>query len=239
MQSRLEKIIHGLKQATTLDDLNSVVVQTRDVLAVDHVVYHSVNGRGDQYAALTYDDRWVQRYIENDYARIDPVIRGCLFSFAPFDWRILDWSGRNVRAFLGEARHMGVGQQGFSIPIRGPNGQFAVLTANGESSDEAWQSLVETSTRHMLLLAHFLNEQAIVIERAGAPAQVPFPGLSPREIDALSYMAIGLSRVQAADKLHISEHTLRVYIEGARHKLGATNTTHAVARAVAMGLLSV
>ena len=37
--------------------------------------------------------------------------------------------------------------------------------------------------------------------------------------------------------LAISEHTLRAYIEGARLKLGALNTVHAVARAVAEGLI--
>jgi DNA-binding CsgD family transcriptional regulator len=40
-----------------------------------------------------------------------------------------------------------------------------------------------------------------------------------------------------AQTLSISEHTLRVYIEGARMKLGATNTVHAVARAISQGLI--
>jgi DNA-binding CsgD family transcriptional regulator len=39
--------------------------------------------------------------------------------------------------------------------------------------------------------------------------------------------------------LQISEYTLRVYVEGARHKLGALNTTHAVARALTKGLIVV
>ncbi len=37
--------------------------------------------------------------------------------------------------------------------------------------------------------------------------------------------------------LSISEHTLRAYIESARFKLGALNTTHAVARALSEGLI--
>jgi DNA-binding CsgD family transcriptional regulator len=48
-------------------------------------------------------------------------------------------------------------------------------------------------------------------------------------------LALGLSRAQAADSLSISEHTLRVYIESARYKLGAANTTHAVAKALLGG----
>ncbi|MEM6409155.1 MAG: helix-turn-helix transcriptional regulator, partial [Pseudomonadota bacterium] len=37
----------------------------------------------------------------------------------------------------------------------------------------------------------------------------------------------------------ISENTLRVYVESARHKMGALNTTHAVARALAAGQIVV
>jgi len=36
-----------------------------------------------------------------------------------------------------------------------------------------------------------------------------------------------------------SNHSLRVYIESARFKLGALNTTHAVARAMSRGLIVV
>ena len=53
-----------------------------------------------------------------------------------------------------------------------------------------------------------------------------------------TYMAVGMNRAQAANYLGISEHTLRVYIENARLKLSATNTVHAVARAMSLGLLS-
>ena len=52
-------------------------------------------------------------------------------------------------------------------------------------------------------------------------------------------LAMGYSRAKAAESLSISEHTLRVYIESARFKLAAMNTTHAVARALASGLLVV
>jgi DNA-binding CsgD family transcriptional regulator len=55
----------------------------------------------------------------------------------------------------------------------------------------------------------------------------------------MTYLAKGMNRAQAAAEMTISEHTLRVYIESARHKLGALNTTHAVARALATGVIIV
>ena len=55
----------------------------------------------------------------------------------------------------------------------------------------------------------------------------------------MTFLALGHSRAQVAEMLEISEHTLRAYIESARAKLGAQNTTHAVARALSRGLIVV
>jgi DNA-binding CsgD family transcriptional regulator len=50
---------------------------------------------------------------------------------------------------------------------------------------------------------------------------------------------MGQRRAQVADSLKISESTLRVYIDSARHKLGALNVFHAVAIAVKTGIIKV
>lgn len=55
----------------------------------------------------------------------------------------------------------------------------------------------------------------------------------------MTYLAKGFSRAQTTDQLSISEHTLQVYIEEALHKLGALNTTHAVAQALSSGIIVV
>jgi DNA-binding CsgD family transcriptional regulator len=63
--------------------------------------------------------------------------------------------------------------------------------------------------------------------------------LSPREKDVLTLISTGQRRAQVADSLKISESTLRVYIDSARHKLGALNVFHAVAIAVKTGIIKV
>ena len=131
----------------------------------------------------------------------------------------------------------GVGNQGFSVPIRGPNGQFALFTANHTCDDEEWAEFTETHRRNLVLVAHCFNAKALELEPDRAPDQKQ--NLSPREVDAMTLLAMGYSRAQVADTLSISEHTLRVYIESARFKLGAMNTTHAVARAMSRGLIVV
>ena len=237
MKGLVEPFLDGLSQVKTLDELSDSIGTLRDALNVEHIVYHSVNSTGEQYAALTYSPDWVERYLEADYARIDPVVQGCYRRFVPVDWKSLDWSGKSQRSFMGEAIDAGVGNQGFSVPIRGPSGQFAMFTVSDRATDNEWETYTTEHMRPLILTAHFVNQKALELERG--TDEVPQKPLSPRETDTLRMLALGYSRAQAADALTISEHTLRVYLESARNKLGAMNTTHAVARALAMGLIIV
>jgi len=233
----LDGYIERLQLAKTLEDLQEATERLRDHNGIAHIVYHWVNSAGERFGAGTYSSEWVDRYLEKDYLRMDPVIFGCFQRFHPVDWKQLDWSPKPARAFLREAIEHGVGNQGYTIPIRGPNGQFALFTANDTCSDDVWSAYIEKNARHLMIIAHEFNKKALDFEQRDDA--LPAPSLSPRELSAMTFLAKGFSRAQAADALKISEHTLRVYIEAARHKLGAMNTTHAVARALSTGIIVV
>ncbi|MDR9485064.1 MAG: autoinducer binding domain-containing protein [Sediminimonas sp.] len=237
MTPGVETILEDLERATGVEDLQQVIQALRDHFGVDHMVYHWVNSDGDQYGCGTYSDAWVARYLEKDYLKIDPVVYGCYQRFHPVDWKRLDWSSRAVRQFQVDAIEHGVGNQGYSVPVRGPNGQFAMFTVSHNAEDDAWAAFAETNRRDLILIAYFFNQKALEFEPGRRPEQTP--SLSPREVEAMTFLAIGYSRAQVAQTLSISEHTLRVYIESARFKLGAQNTTHAVARAISRGLIVV
>lgn len=231
----MEATLDRLQQATSLAELQAETARLRDTLGIAHVVYHWTNQRGDQFGAGTYAPEWAVHYVQQGYMRVDPVVTGSFQRFHPVEWKQLDWSGRAQRRFLDEALDAGVGRQGTTVPIRGPNGQFALFTTTTEDSDANWALFNRERLRDLILIAHFFNQKALEI-RQGTD-QASLMRLSPREIDALTMLAIGYNRAQAADRLSISEHTLRVYIESARAKLGAANTTHAVAKALTLGLI--
>ncbi len=234
---RLDRLIQRLESAEGLDDLQVAIEELRDQLGVDHLVYHWVSSNGEQYGCGTYDLEWVNRYVEKGYLRVDPVIQGCYQRFHPVDWKRLDWSSKAARQLLQDAIKHGVGNQGYSIPIRGPNGQFALFTLSHNASDEDWEQFTNDNRRDLILIAHYFNQKALELEPGRKPEQAQ--ALSPREIEAMTLLAVGYSRAQAADTLSISEHTLRVYVESARFKLGALNTTHAVAKALSRGVIVV
>ncbi len=235
MPQTLNSLLEELEQATSLEDLQRHIVALRDLYEVDHIVYHWVSSEGEQYGCGTYSREWARVYVERDYLRIDPVVIGCFQRFHPVDWKRLDWSSKAARAFQKEALEHGVGNQGYSIPIRGPNGQFALFTVSTNCSDDEWEAFTEKHRRELILVANVFNQKGLEFEESRVPQASK--SLSPREVDALTFLAMGYSRAQVADTLSISEHTLRAYIESARFKLNALNTTHAVARAMSQGLI--
>ncbi len=237
MKSGLIRILEQVLRASALEDMQRAIEGLRDAFKVNHVVYHWVSAAGDQYGCGTYPPEWVARYIACDYHRIDPVVLGCLQNFHPVDWKSLDWTAKAARQFRADAFAHGVGRQGFSVPIRGPNGQFAVFTVNHETDDASWHAFTARNSRDLIVIAQSFNSRALEFEPGRTPP--PAQSLSPREVDSLTLLAMGHSRAQVANSLSISEHTLRAYIESARLKLGAQNTTHAVARAISRGLIVV
>jgi DNA-binding NarL/FixJ family response regulator len=105
------------------------------------------------------------------------------------------------------------------------------------STDPEWDAFTAANQRDLIVIAHFLNAKALQFEKGRTPDAVR--PLSPREVDALSFLAIGYSRSQEADLLAISELTLRAYIESAWRNLGVLNLVHAVSRALSEGLISI
>ncbi|HEY5618113.1 MAG TPA: response regulator transcription factor [Vicinamibacterales bacterium] len=71
----------------------------------------------------------------------------------------------------------------------------------------------------------------------------PFDGvlpepLTPREIEVLELLAEGLANKAIAGRLGISDQTVKFHVASISGKLGATNRTDAVRRAVRRGLIT-
>jgi len=75
-------------------------------------------------------------------------------------------------------------------------------------------------------------------------ARVPSRGaalveeLSPREVEVLSLMAEGFSNKAIAERLEISEHTVKFHVHTVLGKLGTQSRTEAVVRAARLGVLT-
>jgi len=63
-------------------------------------------------------------------------------------------------------------------------------------------------------------------------------GLTPREVQVLELLAEGLPNKAIAERLGISDQTVKFHVSSISGKLGAANRTDAVRRAVRRGLIA-
>ncbi len=233
---KLERSIELINSSKSYEDLFDALLDLRDTLQVSHIVYHSINRQGEPFALASYSTDWADYYGGEELFKIDPVVLEAFRKFHPYNWKDLSWDKKPARQLLLDASEGGVGNQGLSLPIRGPNGEFSLMSVSHSCTDTEWYKFIQHHMSNLLLLAHYIHHTARSFE---FPEQdQTYTNLSPRELDALALLGVGLNRARIAERLKISEHTLRVYIESARHKLSAANTTHAVAKAVSGGLIA-
>ncbi len=232
---RLEAVLDHLQTTKSIEELQIWVYELRDTLGVAHVFYHTANLKGEQIGIFTYDVAWIRQYVGKNYSQYDPVVLGAARHFAPMDWKALDWSNPHARQIMREARAAGVGNQGWSVPIWGPGGQLALFVVNDNRDDAYWAAFTRARAKDLLVIGHLVHQQATRI--VNQDTEVATTELSPREKQALMQLSLGQGRAEAAATLQISENTLRAYIDSARHKLGAINVTHAVALALARGII--
>jgi DNA-binding NarL/FixJ family response regulator len=69
-----------------------------------------------------------------------------------------------------------------------------------------------------------------------APVALPEP-LTPREVEVLQLLALGLPNREIADRLGISDRTAKFHVASILGKLGASNRTEALAQAARLGLI--
>jgi DNA-binding NarL/FixJ family response regulator len=69
-----------------------------------------------------------------------------------------------------------------------------------------------------------------------APPEV---ALTPRELDVLALLALGLSNKRAARELGVGESTVKFHVAALYSKLGVQSRAGAVARGIGLGLVSV
>ena len=229
-------MLERLQTTKSIEELQVWAHELRDFFGVTHVFYHTANLKGEQVGAFTYGLAWARRYIEKDYNSIDPVVLGALRRFHPMDWKTLDWSSPAGARDDARGDGAGLGNQGWSVPIWGPSGEFALFSRQPQRpTTRTGRASPPGHAKDILLISHLVHQQAMrIIDNEIDP---PTTELSPREREALTQLSLGQSRAAVADALHISENTLRAYIDSARHKLGAANVTHAVALALARGII--
>ncbi len=97
------------------------------------------------------------------------------------------------------------------------------------------------SSEQIILAIKSVAVGLTVVDAALSPpspdAEFPVDPLTPREIEVLRLLADGLGNKDIAQRLNISEHTIKFHIHSILAKLGAASRTEAVTRGLRSGLI--
>ncbi|CDX24296.1 LuxR family transcriptional regulator (modular protein) [Mesorhizobium plurifarium] len=187
----------------------------------------------EPYLAVTYCDEWVSHYKAVGYVDIDPAVQIGMRRIVPVDWSSFDGTNPHVRKLFGEAAEFGLGRQGLSIPVHGRFGDRGLFSITSDLSPSDWAAARLHYIRDFQVLAVHLHDLAL--RHVGREAE-PYT-LSPRERECLLWAAEGKTAWECSVILGLSIHTVRCYLESARHKLHASGNTHAVAKAIKADVL--
>ncbi|MGE3719998.1 MAG: LuxR family transcriptional regulator [Bauldia sp.] len=225
----LRKLLEEIDGLTDSAKISSLLAKVLEVYELKSVAYlgAGLTDPADRrpYLAVTYSPEWVKHYKMEQFVEVDPAIQVGLRRVLPIDWAQFDRKDQVVRRLFGEAREFGLGRQGISLPVHGRHGDRALVSITSDSCERDWEHLRLRYMRDFQLMALHLH-QAILRLEGGWSA--PRAALSPRERECLQWVAEGKTYWECAVILGLSEHTVRCYLESARHKLGAANNSHAV-----------
>lgn len=238
--NRLFDLIERISGAERLKEGHEILRRTVADHGLKHVAYTAINlpsaQRERPLIAITYAPEWARHYLQEGYVNIDPVVKAGFGGILPIDWSTIDRSDPIIIRFFGEAQEFSIGPNGLTIPIRGRHGEFALFSVSTEDDKlREWEKIKNILMPDLMMMAYYFHDWALKTE--GITRDDFLNCLSLREKDCLKWRALGKSDWDISHVLGIGERTVKFHLENARHKLGAANTTHAVAKAISHGLI--
>jgi DNA-binding CsgD family transcriptional regulator len=201
---------------------------------------HTRAGNNDIYFD-NCPEGWSTFYREHGFAAADQLLR----LLGPDHVTPTLWCQIAPRAagFFDKAREFGL-VTGSTHPVHGPRGEWTSMSFIKDCGGVRAESEVEYALARCQLLAGYVHDcvSRIVDARLGATIPLSQPGpersdLNERECQVLTWVAAGKTTSEIAAIMPISERTVIFHLSNARRKLGATNSRHAISRALSLGLI--
>jgi LuxR family transcriptional regulator, quorum-sensing system regulator CinR len=183
-------------------------------------------------AIATYSRGWQTQYFLRDYVYADPVVARGRSAVLPFDWEAVATDDATVLAFLADAAKHGVGRNGFSIPIRSGRGVRSLVSFTSDHSKTEWASYKQTNMVKLQRLSSLIDS-AVDVKWSALPSVT----LSKGERECLVWAAKGKTYQEIAEIMNLGFGGVSSYLDTARNKLHCMNLSHAIAVAIATGVI--
>lgn len=190
----------------------------------------------------TLPERWSAMYRRDAFASVDPRLARVRGQIGPRLWDASDCAADiRRRVFVAEAARFGV-CSGVAVALTdGAMNQVTVTFDRAESPmSAACREATLASVGDLTVTAIALHESVLKWRVGGGPNGSPdAPALTLRERDCLELAARGMTSADIGSKLCVAERTVNFHFSNIKTKLGAMNRPEAIARGIAMGLVTV
>ena len=185
-------------------------------------------------AITNFEQEWVDRYVEQEYVLLDPVVEQASREARPFLWPDSDSEDPRRRRMQEESREFGIAH-GISFPLRDARGAVGMFTAVA-CDEERVRNAARCHGEELIATAFDAHEFAV--DRAcGKLTGKPEVDLTLRERECLLWTLEGKTAREVAALLHLSVFTVNRHAFNATRKLGGLSKHHAAVLALRAGLI--
>ncbi|MDQ9037531.1 LuxR family transcriptional regulator AbaR [Acinetobacter seifertii] len=181
-----------------------------------------------------YPQAWQQRYVEQQYIKVDPTVQHCMISLKPLVWSSQYTHTQAEKDFWEEARSYGL-NVGWAQSSRDFIGTRGMLTL-ARSSDQLSEKEQKAQYTNMYWLTQTVHSSIAKIVNDVEFSQFNLY-LTNREKEVLRWTAEGKTSAEIAQILGVSERTINFHLSNSMQKLNVNNKISAAIRAVMLGLL--
>jgi LuxR family quorum sensing-dependent transcriptional regulator len=192
--------------------------------------------RIDPYFLLNaWPTEWFERYVEENYVHVDPVIYRTKMQDDAFVWSEAlkgQKLNRNARRVMNEATEFRM-FDGYSVPLHTAGGFQAIVTFGGEKVDLSSEA---RGALHIIsIYAH--NGLKSLITNEATTRQLDSLSITSREREIIQWCAAGKTSSEIAEILGRSPKTIQNEITNAQRKMNVVNTPQLIAESFRIGIL--
>lgn len=200
-------------------ELDRLLDEIRTLAPVGHHIALHVRALQPSWLEVTYPRTWTDLYAARSYAIVDPTVAWAMVNDGACRWSDVDLP--DVGGVMESARDHGL--------------TFGAVAAAGMGVS---RSMCGFARGDRELTDAELGRLARIVARLHKLFEETLPKLTDKQIEILRLIEKGYRQEQAAEMLGIGLQACKLRLIYARRALGARNTTEAVAKARAAGLLT-
>lgn len=259
----LEACISAIERCEDQEALNGRLQQIVELAGFDSYCFLDTGAPHleQPYYTGTTGVAWETEYAQNNFINVDACIKRARRTNRPFTWQAVPLPERTGKRKPGALKTLEAAfdhgfREGFVIPFHFADDRglvhSSVCTLFWKDKPRDFYKTISTNSRFFHLILLYWSQRSIEVRQKGT-----LPGndnvtvlnhyalvkanraLTDRERDVISWAARGKTISETAEILQISSETVQTHIKHCIQKLEAGNKTHAVAKAVHLGLVDI